>query len=525
MDKQIFISFLSIFGLALVVRLLACIQKQSSFDSFGHLLFAKLLREQKKGPFHPIMLNVLEPSPLYKPFLWNWFVGFMRLSFILKYAKYINGVLDAIFVFIICVLLHFSGFKTQVVYLTALIYIFSPMLFSDVSTGPRISGFTPRLSSEIALNLLWMLLLLPLPLSNFWIFTLTTLLVFYVLNSSKFGIQALFFLTPLITLLELTPTPLYSLAGGLILSITLGKKFFINQLESQRKHLIWYYKENANNNSHISNRNSLTHLFPDKNIIGLRAILHFLHNALSINSYLAVTLKLPIANLALLVISYNIIYSQAINDLNIMAPAIAAFIIFFAVNNKNFLFLGEAERYLNHVVVFVILIPVTFFLESNYEWAIFLVIFSGFVYWLMETFFWYRFKNYLLDNEGKDRGKIIDDLQSTDAELKILLYPYVAMGGVFYVLLKTKHTLLYQFGVQKELTDKLHQHYSSGYPFVRLEKLDELAKEYDINYVVIDKEHLKKNYPIGLALSNQWVKKDLELTAYDVYVRNDYGLI
>ena len=525
MNTQIFISFLSIFGLALIVRLLACVQKQNSYDSFGHILFAKLLREQKKGPFHPILLNVLEPSPSYSPFLWNWFVGFMRLSFILKYAKYINGVLDAIFVFIICVLLYFSGFKAQVVCLTALIYIFSPMLFSDVSTGPRISGFTPRLSSEIALNLFWMLLLLPLPLSDFWIFIFTVLLAFYVLNSSKFGIQVLLFLTPLITLLELTPVPLYSLAGGLILSVALGKRFFIHQLESQRKHLIWYYKENVNNNSHISNRNSLTHLFPDENIIGLRSILRFFRNALSINSYLAVILKLPIASLALLIISYNVIYSPAIDDLNIMAPAIAAFIVFFVFNSKKFLFLGEAERYLNYVIVFVILIPVTFFLEHNYEWIIFLVIFSGFIYWFVEAFFWYRFENYLAGNKGKERDKIIDDLQSIEAELKILLYPYAAIGGVFYVLLKTKHTLLYQFGIQKKLDDKLRQHYSSGYPFVRLEKLDELAKEYDINYVVIDKKHLKTNYPTGLALSNQWIKKDLGLTAYDVYVRNDYGLI
>ena len=107
--------------------------------------------------------------------------------------------------------------------------------------GPRISSFTPRLSGEIATNLFFCFTLLPIGLPNYVLFFLGGLCSFYVLSSSKFGVQALFFITPLVSILSLSLIPICGLLLGITLLSILSNGTFLDSMKQQLGHLTWYF--------------------------------------------------------------------------------------------------------------------------------------------------------------------------------------------------------------------------------------------------------------------------------------------
>ena len=91
-------------------------------------------------------------SAYSQPFVWHWLVGFFNAKWLRRNQAWLNGVIDSLFVVIAFLIAQWSGFSERVALYAVAIYLLSPMWFSSIAVGPRIAGFTPRLSSEVATN-------------------------------------------------------------------------------------------------------------------------------------------------------------------------------------------------------------------------------------------------------------------------------------------------------------------------------------------------------------------------------------
>lgn len=520
-SHNMFIYLLAIFIISLVLRLLVSNRAEPSFDVYGHLCFASAVREQKCGAFGKITIRVLGAAGFSHPLMWHWLISFFDPKAVLKNQAWLNGVIDSIFVVVIYLFVKWGGYSERVAIYVIGIYLLTPMWFSSIAIGPRIAGFTPRLISEVAVNLFFMVCLFPIGLSVPQTLILGSLLAAFVLTSSKFGVQAMLLLTPLVSLVARDILPLTSLLVGFILAIVISRGRVAHQIRSQLAHLTWYCKENIMGKMPVSNRNNIRILFKKSDPSIKVYLVKLSHRLLSENSYSAVFFKLPAVVVAAFGCVELVVNGTNLYALGLIAPIIAAILVYIFVNFRLFLFLGEAERYLNHVAFFIALFVTEYALNNNLEWLLWTLLAYGAIYWGLETFGLERFKPNHLRQRAIEDAHVIADLQSLIKPTIVLAYPYQAAGGVFRIILETMHTVIFCFLTSKIFSENFNSKYADDYPYVKLERLDEMADEYQIGYVVLDRHALISRGLEDWSPSSQWIKKPIGGNSYDVYVRHD----
>ena len=239
------IDIIILFLFALFMRLAAIRGEEiNQFDSYGHLYYAKELKAQGQGPFGSIKVKVISNEGSSLPFLWHWILGFFSIPFIIKHQKYWNPIIDSFFAILIYMIALRLGLSNHDSLLAYALYIFTPMWFSRLAIGPRVNSFTPRLSGEIVANLFYIIVCLPIDAPHWALLLGGGLLSGYVIASSKFGIQALLFLTPLVSLLLFSWLPLLALALGVLIVSFASKLKFLNHIKKQFSHLKYYFQKN-----------------------------------------------------------------------------------------------------------------------------------------------------------------------------------------------------------------------------------------------------------------------------------------
>jgi hypothetical protein len=509
----------SVFLAALLSRILVSRKEAPGFDVYGHLCFADALRAQRRGPFGDVTLRVVGATGYSQPFMWHWLIGFFDAKALLRNQAWLNGVIDSLFVVIAFLIAQRSGYSDRVALCAVAIYLLTPMWFSTIAIGPRIAGFTPRLSSEVATNLFFMVCLLPIGLSELQIVILGSVLAAFVLSSSKFGVQALLFLTPLISLISGSLLPLVSLVVGLTLTIVVSRGRTIDRFRSQVMHLVWYCRENLKGRMHVSNRNSFGALFKRSEPTLKSYLVKLVHRVVSENSYTAVSIKLPVIFLVTFAILQSIARGGTVYASDLAAPIMAACLVYFVVNLRPFLFLGEAERYLNHVAFFIALFAAKYALDNRLEWLLWALLVYGIGYWGIEVFALEKLKPAKFRQRAIEDDRVLEDLQALTHPTVVLCYPYQAAGGLFRIILKTPHKVIYCMLTGKEFSEGFNARYAGDYPYVKLEKLDGMADEYGVRYVVLDRLALKARGFENWTPSFSWVKRPVGGEIYDVYYR------
>ena len=285
---------IALFVLAFVLRLTVRRGVPQDFDSHGHLYFAKELKAQQQGPFGSITTKVIDGIGFSAPFLWHWIVGFFSIPFISKHQRYWNPLIDSLFAVAIYSLTLHLGFSVDAAFLSIALYVLTPMWFSRLAVGPRIQSFSPRLSGELATNLFFVVVCLPLDLPAGLTLVIGVVLAGYVLASSKFGVQALLFLTPLISIFLASWLPLVALFLAVLMVAAVSKGMFLNSLKQQLSHLRWYFLKNLKGGMAVSNRNRFDELYIRR--VG-QGFSHYLARVLIMligrNAYTGLVLKLP----------------------------------------------------------------------------------------------------------------------------------------------------------------------------------------------------------------------------------------
>ena len=108
-----------------------------TFDSYGHLYFAQQVKGQNIGPFGEIRINVVGSSGLRIPFLWHWLIALFPFGSILRFQKWINAAIDAVFSVLIYSVALSIGISARTALFMALLYLLTPMWFSSLSIGRR----------------------------------------------------------------------------------------------------------------------------------------------------------------------------------------------------------------------------------------------------------------------------------------------------------------------------------------------------------------------------------------------------
>ena len=508
-----------VFLVSLVSRILVSRKNPPSSDVYGHMCFANSVREQKCGPFGNVTLKFVGASSYSMPLMWHWMISFFDAKALLRNQAWLNGVIDALFVVIAFLIAQRSGYSDCVALYAVAIYLLTPMWFSTIAIGPRIAGFTPRLSSEVATNLFFMVCLLPIGLSELPIVVFGGVLAAFVLSSSKFGVQALLLLTPLISLISGSLLPLVSLVTGLVLITVASRGRVIEQLSMQVKYLTWYCKVNLQGKIYISNRNSFRALFKRSESTLKSHLVKLVHRLVSENSYTAVSIKLPVIFLVIFAILQSIARGGTVYASDLAAPIMAACLVYFVVNLRPFLFLGEAERYLNHVAFFIALFAAKYALDNRLEWLLWALLVYGIGYWGIEVFALEKLKPAKLRQRAIEDDRVLEDLKALTRQAVVLGYPYHAGGGMFRIILETKHHALYCLLTSKEFAERFNARYAGDYPYVKLEKLDDMAGEYGVRYLVLNRAALRARGFENWTPSFSWVKRPVGGEIYDVYYR------
>lgn len=484
------ILLLAFFLFFLILKVYRVSQTPTGFDSFGHMYFAQEIQKQRSGPFGGIDLRVQGSKKFYNVLFLNWLFSKLPEPIKAHYANFLNLFLDTLFAIALIPLAVLAGYTWQSGLLACLLYYTSPIWFSAFSLGPRVLTFTPRLISELATNLFFFVTVIDLGLPTWVTLLVAGFIASFVLLSSKFSTQAIVFITVPIALIGqqwITPV---ALVLGIVLSLIATKGMYLSSLNTQITHLRWFFTKNANGEMNVSSRNNANWLFlywdKDKTLISniKKATMSFA----SRNGYTCVLFKLPLLFVLSIMLTATAIVAPENVNITLLVPVVSAFIIYLLTNLKRLLFLGESERYLSHVALFIVMLFVDLAVSVNMTPIVYLVMLYGLLFVLYEV----KYADELLGidrAEITDSDAIIDFLNAIDETKNIVLYPYHAAGGTWRVLFETHHNVIFNANLDDTHAELFKRKFELDYPFVSLAHLEEMHTVMGANLLILDNRY------------------------------------
>lgn len=512
----------SIFFATLFTRLVPTFSVFPSYDVYGHNLYARRLKQGNGNAFDAITLPTVCPKPFAHPFFWHWLVGKFDLEKVLERQKYINAVFDALFISFLCWLLSLVISSNSTLFMVGLLYAFSPLLFTGLSIGPRANQFTPRLTAELLVCSYFFILVFSSIFDTFTLVLLLTIFGSLGLMWSKFSVQAILFISVTYAFLSfcvgdpIWGTILIAHVLTLVIVGAISRGRYIAQLKEQISHLIYYAKSNFRGQTVISNRNNFTFLIQKKGQ-GYRSYMkHVIESCLVHNSYILLILKFPLV-VFVLASMVQMDVNQML-DSTVLRVCLASFIIYFFVNLKWFLFLGEAERYITNTGLIWILGFCQLQIESQtiITW---LIIIYGAVYLLAEALY-HRFKSpYAVQLENKTQT-FLSYLQGFSNQQVIFMLPNYVLGGLFRICISTKHICVDPVYSQDSVRDDMPMYLTAhGTEEEQAAQLDCLLVKYNVTLIVVDYNERPEFDKIVALLSGGWRREDTDLQNVAIFKR------
>ncbi|MDN5086598.1 hypothetical protein ACOL21_07505 [Aliarcobacter butzleri] len=481
MIDYLYLLFIFIFAFIFRSILRVFFKKDIDFDTYFHLYFIEFIRNN--GTKNLIeQKRFIKPFGLNYPWMMHFFISLFPKKFDMLFERFFNPLLDSVFTISLYIVTFYITESNNQALILVILYLFTPAMFTTLSLGPRIKSFTPRLFGEIVGGMMFIFEYLYFINDNYIYLLLAILFSGLAYLSSKFSVQAIVFISIFLFLFTFDTEYLVVLIGGFILSMILSRGKYIEVLKQQVEHLKWYFIRNIQGKMSVSNRNSLKILVEYLKNKRYKKIISTL---LFDNTFIIILTRFPLVYLALYFIYEGYITNEKLELVDYFI--ISSFILFFISSLKWFLFIGEAERYINYMVFFILL-KVTLFFEENMFYLVTFIMY-GFIFYILD---------FILLKKNKLNQSNIDDelilwLNNQEKELKIATIPY-HLGG-WKLTYETKHDWLYHL-VWLNLKEKnfLDSNYTKKYPFLDIYKADKIIDEYNLDYIFYNKQALDKNY-------------------------------
>ena len=343
------------------------------------------------------------------------------------------------------------------------------------------------------------------------------LLVSSILFTSKFGVQVIFFILPIYSFVASDFYPILAIFISLLFLIIISRGKVLFQLKRQFTHLYEYFI--YNNSVKNPNRDKNKFLIPKlKHLSNPAELKSFLRNYLFYNSYTIVLIKFPIFIIYITLLLLNIFgvtnnfYLDDSTSLILITTS-----IFFFTSFKNFLFLGESERYLNHIGVIIIIATIkNLQLNGRLDIAYFIVLY-GIIFWLLELFLFQKFTNN--DIRALADIEIEEILQKNEYSRVVLSIPYHNFS-VYRLMLNTKHFSIFPYHMTEEVRAKFYVNFEYKYPFLDLKKLSEIVEFTNCSCIILDVNSISKDVFSSINLSADWCEVNLRYSVYRFYLKN-----
>ncbi|OEK05214.1 hypothetical protein [Roseivirga misakiensis] len=453
----------------------------TDFDTFGHLYFSKRLKAERLGPFGPITSNVVASKAIPNPFFINWFfVHLFGIDLLTKINRSLNTLIDTFFSGVFFVILHLAGFRLQTILLALLIYLSTPLWTTLVISGPRLRSFTPRLLSEVLVMLYFTFIYVDIGLSEWQIIAITSAMSFAVLSSSKFGVQSILFTGLLCALIDLSLLPIIPLALSVLCLILFFRVPFLSSVKHHFNHLKWYANLNRKGLSYAANRSNLKGLW-SKNRSMASNLQDLLMTKAKDKGPLAGSILISFTLPLIVLIFWDF---QFFRSFEFSTPIMAVLLLFIVINIKFFTFLGESERYLSHVAILLTCGFSSIIQKYELIWVVaFLLIFNSL----------YFFNSIRILSKKVSAGKQTNDkitaFLGTLQPKVVLCFPY-HVGSYFQILLETDHQLFGSILTDNEEHPITKKGLEPSYPYLDLDRLDEMSNDFGVNLLVLRKSAL-----------------------------------
>jgi len=328
--------------------------KAVSSDSYYHLLCAQAIRENRFRIPEKVR-GFCFPSPYDYPPLFHYLLALLGTRARERAEVWLSGVIDvgnvAVFYWLARRLdaTLWAGHGPSPLMLSALLAI-SPALLA-VGTGPRAYQATPRVLGEVWFNLAVAAALL-FYLGDGWpCYAAAVAAAALVCLSSKFSVQALLFMLPVIGLLLKSPSLAALPLLGMGLAVVLSGGFYLRVLRGQIGHLYLFSRWTAQHYPNVLRKNrwqdivNLPHYLLANRQEAYRVF--FLDN-----SYVILLTRNP----QLLFLGYGWLVGGLVPwgppaAAALWAWAAASLAVFLLTSLRPLLFLGEPERYVEHALI------------------------------------------------------------------------------------------------------------------------------------------------------------------------------
>ncbi|MEA2018690.1 MAG: hypothetical protein U9N59_09595 [Campylobacterota bacterium] len=498
--------FIILFAFTLRVLPRVFLKNSWNTDTYFHMAFSRIIRENSfKIPESKKQISL--PDRVDYPWLFHWIFAFIPDDYLKVAEKTSSAMIDMIHIYLAIwfsnrFLSNISFENAEELSLWIGFFIAIVPSFLRVGMGPRAYNATPRVLSQLLFTIFFSCIVLWYQEDSILWIGLSVISASLLFLSSRFGIQALLFISIVLMIMGYIEV-LILLIAGFLLSLLFFKKHILWIYEGHFNSMKYYYTTLADN---------FTGLKEQKGCIGCyfqRMKENFMTKKM-INWFFMDQYPLHILVFFIPQIWILFIFNDSIAEeyIFIYDIIIASLVVFLLVLIPKFIFIGEAERYLEHTVFFQIFLFIVLFHNNE---SVLYILASWFLLCYTQYIRLYIKYNSKNNNIGE---KIAPFLKEIDKENNIV-YP---LGGYSWILLYyLKYARVcypassWNTVISKNDLDKL----VGNYPYPGVD-LYELKLQFGITHIVTDINSFNKY--------KELIKESKNYT-YDILSQNDIYII
>ncbi len=430
-------------------------------------------------------------SPFDYPPLVHWELSFISRRSRERLEPFYGSVVDTVQVGALFLFALYLTGKYEIAFISGILFAFYPIL---LKVDGRVFSLSPRPVGELSSSLSVIFALLFVWFGNILSLVLAMLFLSFVLLSSKFGTQAVFFIYVIMAILLLNPYLLLILAGGFVFAVIMSKGHYAKVLSGHIRHSNFYRRS-------IVHKHSWT-----KQVTGLRRTRPHFHEEELGPKAIAVTLlrnpvifslshsPLILVLFLLLLLDFGVFVEDVFN-LGLLVWVLASFIPVLVVSLRQLRYLGEAERYLEYgTIPLCVLVPsVLYIMGSVPMW---ILLFLLFVYSMALVWINYRMSVKEFVERPGDPTDLDEMLRRLNELPSGRVLPIPITSG-FVVAYMTNHQALYWGGnVPSEnfSSSDFDFIFKDEFPFPT-NNLGSLTSKYGLTHILVWKRSLDRAPP------------------------------
>lgn len=497
------IELIGILILTFILRALPGILRivPGSSDQSYHFLFAEEIR-RNKFKYPKTLKGFLLPGVYDYPPLFHYLLALFPRTKREQLRPFFSAIIDTVHVLVIyvCVLYiaqmpELAGYITypsKTAFIAALIFATSPSLLY-FGFGPRAFHATPRTLGELFITLTFLSGAIFYCEGNVGFFVLASFFAGLALLSSKFGGQALFFFSIILAFFIGSVVFLFIPIFGCVFAFVWSKGNYQKVLKGWIQHSILYKNVLSGKSKILKERNDFSEFKRIFRSIKKKNFSEFSSSfwrVISNNTYVIFVIR----NIMIFLVFYLLFtYIEEVIATKLLLFLclwiISSIIVFFFTSLRPFLFLGEAERYIEHSVsAQAIFISIFFvFLE---EWAILkLLILYHLLFYVFNIILMYGFYKTFSPSEKAKKEMFNWFISERITNERILGIPTDVHYDLVY---GTNNGVLHPPGNFTLISEDEFKDIYREYPYPNTDT-KKLVDMYNLTILVVNKELLKSS--------------------------------